>query len=145
MATCRDKPEPFALVHDESLLLDWDQALTPRFEKTPKQKGNTFRIQQLVVLLLYPRTTVLRYLSLISSCTPILQVLSFQPVPPKQLKKSKIKDIITDLLPYLSEENRGFYHNIIDTQLPTVSRRPTEAENSDADFHFDEDDVMEED
>ncbi|KAJ8878956.1 hypothetical protein PR048_019560 [Dryococelus australis] len=44
-ATCRDKPEPFALVHDESLLLDWDQALTPYFENTPKQKGNTFRIQ----------------------------------------------------------------------------------------------------
>ncbi|KAJ8877279.1 hypothetical protein PR048_021733 [Dryococelus australis] len=69
--------------------------------------------------------------------------LSLQPVPPKQLKKAQIKDV-TDLLPYLSEENRGFYQDIYDTQLPTVSRQPTEAENSVADFDLDEDDVMEE-
>ncbi|KAJ8883174.1 hypothetical protein PR048_015014, partial [Dryococelus australis] len=110
-ATCREKPEPFALVHDKFLLLDWDQAFTPYFEKNPKQKGNTFRIQQYCIIKYKTCGTIAvskNYSSLIFRPYKFMlsypTSLSLQPVSPNHLKKPHIKDI-TDLLPYLSEEN----------------------------------------
>ncbi|KAJ8876502.1 hypothetical protein PR048_020947 [Dryococelus australis] len=125
ITTCQDKPEPFALVHDESLLLDWDQALTPYFEETPKQKGDTFRIQQYCIIKYKTCGTI--------AVSKNYRSLIFQPYK------------FMFFCPYLSEENRWFYQDIYDTQLPTVSCLPIEAENSDADFDLDEDDEMEED
>ncbi|KAG8285295.1 hypothetical protein J6590_083143 [Homalodisca vitripennis] len=152
--TCRDNPSPFELVHDDSILLNWDKALIPYFEKTPKTKGDTFRIQKYCIIKFKSCGSIAvsqNYSSQIFQAFKFMithsEQLTLERLPSKPLKAVKIKDI-TDLFPYLCQESRSFYQEIFESSQKTNDAIETQVENvndnntSDDDFDLEDDCVM---
>lgn len=122
IVTCRSTPEPFQLVHDSSILCQWDEALMPLFQPKPRSNRGPWKIQQSRRFVYRPDGLLLVSSSFNAGNYMSFSVWEKRPVrglnltlitsPPGEVTKAKKKDVLA-LLKYLPKKDRRWIRNLL--------------------------------